>query len=51
MNTSRPKKNYEKPKNEDRLIDALRVLRWRLIEGVNEIDKQIKYLEDIKRRT
>ena len=35
-------------KPEDRTIGSLQTVRWRLVEGLCEIDEQIKYLERCK---
>ena len=40
--------NYEKPVIEDRTIGSLQTVRWRLVESLCEIDKQINYLERCK---
>ena len=38
-----------KPRPEDRLIGCLDIIRWRLVEAICEIDKQIAYLERLKK--
>ena len=35
--------------NEDRIIICLDIIRWKLVEIILSIDKQLKYLERIKK--
>jgi len=39
----------EKLRNEDRIIGSLEIIRWRLVEAVDTIIKEIDYLEKVKR--
>lgn len=37
-----------KPQQEDRAIESLKDIRWRLVEAIAEIDKRVDYLERAK---